>query len=63
MSQNGYFVGREDALARRLGPLRRLTVFPGAVKGSRPELQAQSVQGRLEVKEFPSPRECERKRE
>lgn len=40
----------------------RLDVFPVAVKGSRPELQAQSVQGRLEVEEFPSRRECERKR-
>lgn len=38
-------------------------MFPVAVKGSRPELQAQSEQGRLEVEEFPSRRECERKSE
>lgn len=40
----------------------KLTVIPVAVKGSRPELQAQSVQGRLEVEEFPSRRECVRER-
>lgn len=41
----------------------RLAVFPVAVKGNRPELQAQRVQGRLEVEEFPSGHLWEKERD
>lgn len=48
MLQRGYCIGREDALARRLGPLREAH-FPVAVKGSRPECAGQTGSWRISV--------------